>query len=146
MAQNEIGKESLYNYKKSLDAVFRQIDDECSKKNAILLRKYADVLVKESHAYATQLCNMRRMLCLTRKMKKDWDGNGSSISSTIKTGIIIKNFMIINSGITFSDTLNSIIENNTLQASGIGLGNSPNTIIRNNTISLSDSCGIGTSG
>jgi len=73
MAQNEIGKESLYNYKKSLDAVFRQIDDECSKKNAILLRKYADVLVKESHAYATQLCNMRRMLCLTRKMKKDWE-------------------------------------------------------------------------
>ena len=73
MTQNEIGKESLYNYKKSLDAVFRQIDDECSKKNAILLKKYADVLVKESHAYATQLCNMRRMLCLTRKMKKDWD-------------------------------------------------------------------------
>ena len=54
MAQNEIGKESLYNYRKSLDTVLKQIDEECSKKNAILLKKYADVLVIESHAYATQ--------------------------------------------------------------------------------------------
>ena len=96
MAQNEIGKESLYNYRKSLDTVLKQIDEECSKKNAILLKKYADVLVKESHAYATQLCNMRRMLCLTRKMKKDWEKAKKSDIDRIVIEIV-KEFAITDS-------------------------------------------------
>ena len=64
----------VHDYKTIIDNIYKQIENELSKNNVQIIKKYDRVLVNESLADATRSKNLSTLLSLSRVLGKDWMG------------------------------------------------------------------------
>src|SRR5438445_9024761 len=65
-------KNTIYQYDKSFDQVYKATQRDLSSDNFLLLQKYDHEMVNQSLSKATRLKHLKVVLSLSRMIKKDW--------------------------------------------------------------------------
>ena len=78
-------KNSICQYDKSFDQVYKAMQRDFSPDNFLLLQKYDHDMVNQSLSKATRLKHLKVVLSLSRMIKKDWkDATKDDIDGHVK--------------------------------------------------------------